>query len=148
MMNLNELTALRAEIRELKEKAAKAAKEDFNKYSQELFVSHPNLESFSWTQYTPYFNDGDECVFSARTDYIDVEFDGEVHEGADKYDLGTGYGKEFKYHPDLSEYQKALKDILEFLSVFENQDFKDIFGDHVRVVVSKNGADTDYYDHD
>jgi hypothetical protein len=31
--------------------------------SAELFEEFPELESFSWTQYTPYFNDGDTCEF-------------------------------------------------------------------------------------
>lgn len=33
-----------------------------------LFKEHPALQSFSWTEYTPHFNDGDECVFSTHFD--------------------------------------------------------------------------------
>lgn len=29
----------------------------------ELFRDNPSLAQLSWRQYTPYFNDGDECVF-------------------------------------------------------------------------------------
>ena len=43
--------------------------EDFYKY---IFEKYPTLESFGWTQYTPYFNDGDATIFSASTDYISV----------------------------------------------------------------------------
>jgi len=38
----------------------------FTESSQELFEKHPLLESFSWTQYTPYFNDGDTCSFGVN----------------------------------------------------------------------------------
>jgi hypothetical protein len=43
--------------------------EDFYKY---IFEKYTTLESFGWTQYTPYFNDGDTCIFSVNTDYISV----------------------------------------------------------------------------
>jgi hypothetical protein len=35
----------------------------------ELFKKAPNLKSFGWRQYTPYFNDGDSCVFRVHFDY-------------------------------------------------------------------------------
>lgn len=36
----------------------------------EIFASNSNIESIGWTQYTPYFNDGDTCHFSVHTDNI------------------------------------------------------------------------------
>lgn len=40
----------------------------------EIFKNH-DFKSFSWNQYTPYWNDGDTCEFYAHTDsiYIDDE---------------------------------------------------------------------------
>ena len=35
----------------------------------ELFAQAPDLKSFGWTQYTPYFNDGDSCEFGVHLDY-------------------------------------------------------------------------------
>lgn len=35
----------------------------------ELFKQAPKLKSFGWTQYTPYFNDGDTCEFGVNFDY-------------------------------------------------------------------------------
>ena len=34
-----------------------------------LFEQAPKLKSFGWTQYTPYFNDGDTCEFGVNIDY-------------------------------------------------------------------------------
>jgi hypothetical protein len=31
----------------------------------QALLDDPSIESFGWTQYTPYFNDGEPCVFSA-----------------------------------------------------------------------------------
>lgn len=35
----------------------------------DIFEKYPFLGGVTWTQYTPYFNDGDACVFTAHTDY-------------------------------------------------------------------------------
>lgn len=35
----------------------------------EIFAQAPNLKSFGWTQYTPYFNDGDSCEFGTNFSY-------------------------------------------------------------------------------
>jgi hypothetical protein len=34
--------------------------------SKDLFDKWPNLKSYMWRQYTPHFNDGDECVFKTE----------------------------------------------------------------------------------
>lgn len=34
-----------------------------------IFEQAPTLKSFGWTQYTPYFNDGDTCEFGVHYDY-------------------------------------------------------------------------------
>ena len=45
----------------------------------ELFAQAPKLKSVSWTQYTPYFNDGDSCEFSAHTSDLAIN-------GASRYE--------------------------------------------------------------
>ena len=35
-----------------------------------LVLALTALTSFAWTQYTPHWNDGDACTFSAHTDYL------------------------------------------------------------------------------
>ena len=53
-----------------------------------IFDTFPEVKSVSWTQYTPYFNDGEECTFSAHIDYFYVN-------GTDKYgDTMWGYDEE------------------------------------------------------
>ena len=34
--------------------------------SKMLYEKYPDLKSIHWTQYTPYFNDGDECEFGVH----------------------------------------------------------------------------------
>jgi hypothetical protein len=47
-------------------------RKEFPTMFTELFAQAPKLKSVSWTQYTPYFNDGDTCEFSANTDDLYV----------------------------------------------------------------------------
>ena len=35
-----------------------------------LLIAHPKFESMRWRQYTPYFNDGDPCVFNIYEVYF------------------------------------------------------------------------------
>jgi hypothetical protein len=44
----------------------------FKEAVKELFKKNPKLQSFSWDEYTPHFNDGDECVFSTHFDSMRV----------------------------------------------------------------------------
>lgn len=65
------LETIKAEIAAFDEKRKALVKElqtQFPSMFVELFKQAPNLESIGWTQYTPYFNDGDTCEFGVHTD--------------------------------------------------------------------------------
>jgi len=66
-MLLDKLKKMNEELDALKAKHLEQAKEMFSEITKELFEKHPRLISFGWKQYTPYFDDGDECIFSAHT---------------------------------------------------------------------------------
>lgn len=38
--------------------------------AKELFARCPSLQGIRWYQYTPHFNDGDECIFSMHGMYF------------------------------------------------------------------------------
>ena len=139
---LASLVARRAEIAAIQEKAKTQAKELFETVSKQLFEKHPEMESFGWKQYTPYFNDGDECRFSAHTDEPDINgIRGyEIHE-ARTYSTGS-------YPAKHEELVKAKDIVTEFLGNFYDSDLKDMFGDHVKITVSKDGIEVDDYDHE
>jgi hypothetical protein len=136
----SKLVELKTSIVALREQAKKECYALFQDAAKEIFRAHPDLKSFSWTQYTPYFNDGDECVFSARTDYIDIV----MKDGTEEEYYETSYSKKEAVTP----LQKAGRDAITFLTNFDNEDYKDMFGDHVRVTVTAEGVDSDNYEHD
>jgi hypothetical protein len=56
------------------EKLANEGEDALKEAFKELFDKHPRLESVTWVQYTPYFNDGDPCYFSVH------DFDASISE--------------------------------------------------------------------
>lgn len=56
---IENLKALRKTLMEQAQTGIKAAFEGFLK-------AYPQVKTVVWSQYTPYFNDGDECVFSVN----------------------------------------------------------------------------------
>jgi len=55
-----------AAFEEKKQAFVAELRQEFPTMFSDIFATAPNLKSVSWRQYTPYFNDGDTCEFSAR----------------------------------------------------------------------------------
>jgi hypothetical protein len=159
-MNLEALKEKKKEIAKLKAEAQQMASDAFDSFCKEIFEKHPKVESFGWSQYTPYFNDGDTCTFSANTDYISIngEYvdDSKWVSKTNVTNWGT-WNRELKvyegrtevpnldYNEDLS---KASDEIVEFLSNFDNDFYITRFGDHAEITVTPDGVDVDEYEHD
>jgi hypothetical protein len=79
----------------------------------------PKGKVLVWSQYTPYFNDGEACTFSVRDPYLQDENEDDEHDPYEGDDLPKGLAKAWDALPeDLME--KA-------------------FGDHVQVWVKHGG---------
>jgi hypothetical protein len=148
-----EMLKIRAERTALSQKIRAMAGEVFASEAKTLFDNYPVLASFSWTQYTPYFNDGETCEFGAHTDYVTVtDIDGNEQEDVSAWSVryygekGTDWqGK--PYTP--SELDLAAASACDFLAEFEPEDYLMMFGDHTKVTVHRDGqVDTDDYNHE
>lgn len=174
------LDEIQKQIDKLEKQAHKESSKLISKGFKTIFKKYPELKSFSWTQYTPYFNDGDECVFSAHTDYISIngsEQDESCYELRQFLDTLHNPKKEInrlkkkieeyaanKYSYDFLEDEieriekgsieetrnklAMLEDISQILSSIDDDCYKSIFGDHVRVTVTKDGWSTESYEHE
>lgn len=154
-------------MREAKKEAAKVVQEAFKESAAEVFAKHAKLESFGWHQYTPYFNDGDECVFGTHIDEPDINgqqsWDIEALRETIRRPTGrtievSGFSgrieKQQQYEnvaneafdPELKAASDAVRG---FLGGFDTEDFRDMFGDHMEVTVSRDGTiSTEQYEHD
>ena len=64
------ISKTKKDIQKLESKLLKDTRLLFDKSIKEIFDNNEKLTSFAWTQYTPGWNDGDPCLFSANTEYV------------------------------------------------------------------------------
>lgn len=148
------------EIKKLKKEMIEASNKIFTELTKSIFEEHPKVESFGWTQYTPYFNDGDTCTFSAQTDYIYINGasvdDSDWVSETTITNYGTWNREKRVYEgrtevPNLNydpELVKANDEIREFLRNFDEDFFLSQFGDHAEITVTAEGVSVDECEHD
>lgn len=153
-------TDLKKKIADAQKDLQVAAQVFFKELSVELFNENPTLVEFSWSQYTPYWNDGEPCTFSANTSYPSVTISAEDGNKV-KYDENMGEMVIFDKEDDEIEYaeedhdkyekeiEKVSTQVTDFLEKFGDSDMEVMFGDHVEVIVKRGGiVDTEQYDHE
>ena len=74
MSTLSDIKVIKQNIEKLRKEAKAKVESIFKVTALELFVEYPDLKSISWSQYTPYFNDGDPCYFSSNHRYAAIKF--------------------------------------------------------------------------
>lgn len=132
----------------------------FNRECMQMFEKFPELETVQWTQYTPRWNDGEECVFGINDPYFtnckDEDMIGSLHYGElDGYDEDES---ETKYWvvgscPQTGEFPKGIDKLAkDFEKIIKSDTIEEIlksaFGNHVKVTITKEGIDIVEYEHD
>jgi hypothetical protein len=119
-----------------------------------LFKEHPQLKKIQWTQYTPYFNDGEPCEFQVYGEYLDLEYLDELGElveleGFHIYDYLSAAGVRHTNKYDWDEWLVEVDSILsDLFSSIPSEVFKEVYGDHSEVTVTAEGVTVEEYDHD
>jgi len=166
-MTHNELNEMRDKMQQMKKECEEViqnfGKDVFNSATKELFKNNPKLTSFAWSQYTPYFNDGEECTFGVSRYYYKIN---QTDESLDVWsddlkmlfgDMDSWNNPEYNYAPDPKDYNCDSIDELisiatginKVLDLFVDDDLKMLFGDHVSITIFRDGQiDIDSYDHD
>jgi hypothetical protein len=154
-------------------RVAQITKEEFAALVQPL-LDHPDVHLFGWKQYTPYFNDGDICEFSATDFYLVTKTDIEQYEDLKENDpyevqevfdihsdhptLGglpwnwddqTRKGSFGDYEgPDEELHKTAMELRGAINSGSADSVLLGLFGDHCRIEVSKTKIEVEEYSHD
>lgn len=162
MKTIEMLEGLKAELDEAIAEYQKKAGDALTQIYAEFFETAPMIQQFYWRQYTPFFNDGEACVFNVH----DVEFnilatDDRDYEGTYQSAWSCKYNKvktNLEYHEKSTE--DGAQEIVAFLKsvnadsemerhcemavssmnsfINSNEDLMlAVYGDHVEVVVSK-----------
>lgn len=140
-----ELTALK---KEFQEKSKETLKEIFKLF----FQNNPQVKAVVWSQYTPYFNDGDPCTFSV----YDIEYFLE-----EPFDYYEGFSSGSWYKPaegkvgtagltqkELDVIHANFNSFVKFLYKLDDSAYLDMFGDHSLITATKDGFEVNEYYHD
>jgi hypothetical protein len=138
------LEELHLAISEAKKKMLKESNAIFNTVAKELFETHEQLEEFSWTQYTPYWSDGETCYFNVNDAMINGE------EGISDWEV-----KDARKNKESQEKIAVLEnlveitsDVQELLDSIGEECLEEMFGDHAQITVTKDSVVVDSFDHD
>jgi hypothetical protein len=160
--------ALIEEQRALKAKFQTEAQAMFKETMKEFFDKNPGITALKWTQFTPYFNDGDECVFRVNDVYFtnapadelgNITAWGE-YEGEDdsvwvasnmKHTLSSKYyGEEAAKILAAGGVDEDSCNLID--KMIQSSEMEDImwemFGDHVVITATRDGFDVNDYEHD
>ena len=153
---------------ELKRKFQEQAQGLFKEITKEFFDKNPGITGVVWTQYTPYFNDGDTCEFSvgdltftnAPLDELsDIrwgEYEGETEGVWAADNVGYILESDREYHQDTKNMIIAAGGVdaascTLFSKAVGSSEMEDVmqamFGDHVKVIATREGFDVEDYDH-
>lgn len=138
MSNLS-LQKLVEKFEKAKKEIQDQAKEAFLSASKELFDEYPELKSFGWTQYAPYFNDGNPCVFSVNADYPTINgYDEDRGSFQTDEEGGDYYDERELTEEEEKTIKKARRPVIKLLSALPDEIMQEIFGDDIRVTVTRN----------
>ncbi len=130
----------------LKAAYTETARTEFKTAFDELFVKYPALKKVSWTQYTPYFNDGEECSFGVHVDEPDINGFESYDSDGSKTNLWRRSGKDqLDYDPQAAA---CTEEVTELLNAFDADVYLDLFKDHSKVTITASGIKRTNYEHD
>jgi hypothetical protein len=107
-----------------------------------LFERHPKLLGIKWTQYTPYFNDGEPCTFGIHEPDVVIEGCRDESAWAIKYYANDrGYGPDvLAIGEDIAKFYHAIQQVSDAMEA--------AFGDHAEITVTRDGITVDEYSHE
>lgn len=161
---IDKIENLQNEYASMKNTFCESMKQSMKEFFVEFFNENPSINAVIWTQYTPYFNDGDECVFSvsepcftnaSSENLNDVSPWGEYEGDNDDIVVFTEW-EVSRRNSNIPDFIKSLQinvRSIEYLSsMLQSENMSDImletFGDHCRVTATRDGFEIVEYEHD
>ncbi len=152
--------SLRDKLKKIKEEYNELGKKEIKDYILNLFKKHKDsIRLITWIQYTPYYNDGDPCVFSIHNiGYFFTE--SKEKELRDKFNLTDDllyeehHGHEFSYsikkelqnqiNLEIEDLEKDIKELKNI--IYENKEIiENLFGNNVEVKITLDNILISYY---
>ena len=113
----------------------------------QMFVDYPTLTKIVFTAFVPYFNDGDECVFSSNHGYADFTCNVGKYEGEDMIIEGGEYDIDAEYEKQWENMQASLNTYMEPFD--DGVTLEIITGPHAQLTIERDKITVEEYtDHD
>jgi hypothetical protein len=155
MQQLEKFKESLAEYKRLLDEQTKKLGEELDPVIFEVLDGLPDVMALRWYQYVPYFNDGDECKFTATTlefltkqdllenGYSEEDIENKLMDCIKEIEIEWNYSG--FYSSDSPETLKVFNKEFQKLprEILENR-----FGNDVEVFFTRNGVETRFYDHD
>jgi hypothetical protein len=159
MKTIENLNVLIEQFAEAKKNFQAEAKKSLTAVFKEFFDETPEIKVIKWTQYTPYFNDGDTCIFRVNDPTFSNVDDSTLVSTYGELDMDEYEAKEeglyafegsWSRPDDLPAHVVTNTDLISNLICSEEMEevFEAAFGDHVCVTVTRDGIDIEDHDHD
>ncbi len=154
---------------ELQRKFQEQAQSLFKEITKEFFTKNPGITGVVWTQYTPYFNDGDTCEFSVNEptftnapldELSDIrwgEYEGETEGVWATDNVAHVLTTDREYYKETADLIRASGGVdVASCTLFDaavtssemEQVMHAMFGDHVKVIATRDGFEVEEYEHD
>ena len=152
---------------ELQRKFQEQAQTLFKDITKEFFAKNPGVTAIVWTQYTPYFNDGDTCefrvndaTFTNAPDPENIRWD--EYEG-DEEGVWAATNVKYVLESDRDWYKATAEAIRKAGGVdvascdmmskaICSSEMEDVmlamFGDHSKIIATRDGFEVEEFDHD
>jgi hypothetical protein len=148
---------LKRQIKEAQDNIRTQAQGVLKSVFADFFVKYPDVYAIGWTQYTPYFNDGDACIFRVGEICLylsQASYDnGSLYEGdqdilrwggADDHKKIEAVGGEERYKDIVSQFEEIGSLVEEVGKLYLEM----LYGDHAAVLYTKDGLTVSQFDHD
>lgn len=145
-MNTKELLEkkklLEEKLKELREELSKDKGQVVLEVVRSVLEEYPDVGGVCWEQYTPYFNDGDYCIFSSNHDWAKIVSKDEYGDFVDEEE------EHFSSNLDSKTLDEVREKLRKALNKFSSNDMFCFFGDHARVIVTREKLIVEEWDHE
>lgn len=164
------LKNFKQEMRDLQARMRSEGEEGLKNALKEFFAENPEIESVSWPQYIPSFNDGDVCEFrvgeafgkinkafyvelgiveaSENGEEVEIEEDDYDEEGLNPTGVWSDLTKKFQfYSARTEELDNNFRQLAQVLTSHDMYPILEaLFGANVKVTATKEKVTTEDYD--
>jgi hypothetical protein len=160
---------LQKEIASLQERVKIESQKMVDGVFAKFLEDNPKVHGVGWTQYTPSWNDGEECYFSVNELHYyfsqDSWEDIGPHEGDDEITYYLKYAKGQELIDDTAKAKASLEEfgldldsvktvnddfnaLRETIASIDDSYMEMIFGNHVKVYYTRDGFEVEEHSHD